>query len=353
MRALSIRTKVIIGILTVCMAGLLLLAAIPLPVSVAEKLVSEHPGYFLKNESEWKAENSLPTVLWVKLLEFKLRHDIKEINLERLQVSSEKPAEAIHLVVEDVRKNYVSKLQARVPVITNSTFGSIVRGYGFCDHTNAFVAFMLTDVLDDVAMVGLSDAERPPHSVVRIKSSLGTVYADAFTCTNVFAFEEELSREGQKYIPTYRQLEEFLYPPVSYHQGREFNRYNTAYTVNKAFHRLGQLAYNSEEHPEEAVALQPASRKASVLSKSETEDSIAYARHALEPRDLQVLFLKARMNHLYNRPEQAQAYYRQVVDQAPEGSYLANYARIFLARYAGTDQLCSSAFNYNKYFIEE
>ena len=356
--ALSVKAKVFVSISGLLLVGLLLLFLVRLPQSVAEQMVSRHPDYFLSHEADWKKENGLATQLWVKLLEFKLRQDIKEINLERLALAEKQPAEAINLLVEDVRRNYITKLQATVPVITNSTFASFVRGYGFCDHTNACLAYLLTGSMDDVAMVGLSDAIRPPHSVVRVKSELGVVYADAFTCTNVFGFEEEMSATGKALIPTYNQLERELYPPVSYHNGYEFNRFNAAYTLNKAFERLGQLALPA---PQKAPAVEaPAGQKPAIPAKivvSKTAEEAAvdsvYALHAQEPRDLKVLFLKARLSHLYNKEAEAKLRYEQVVAQAPQESLLASYARIFLARFAGTDKPCSTHLNYNNYFLKE
>lgn len=130
---------------------------IPLPAPVLARLVSDQQSYFFQDEEAWLKEHSFPEAVCVKLLEFKLRHDLKENPQELLGLSSRQPAGSIEAAAREIRLQFINQTQQDVPIISNSALASFVRGYGYCDHVNGYLALLLNNYLDKVQLYGVQD----------------------------------------------------------------------------------------------------------------------------------------------------------------------------------------------------
>ncbi|WP_224997281.1 hypothetical protein [Cesiribacter sp. SM1] len=328
---------------------LLMLAAgsafylIPLPPRKLAQLAAEQEAYFFQAEAQWLNEHNLAEVVWAKALEFKLRHDLKDYLSEQLSLNSSKPAASISASANHVRNLFINQTQGEVPVISNSALASFVRGYGYCDQVNGYLALLLSSYLDKVQLFGVRNEKGiSPHTLIRSRSALGVVWIDAFSCVNAFGFEEELSSSGRAQIPLYKQRAAGLYPSSYYKNGNSFNEFGLSYTAGKAYARLGELLTIKSANIK--ASLKPAT--ATVAAKRNTANSDRPSKQTLLLDKLKTesllskqLYIKARVFHIAGELQEAALLYEKLIGHSPEGP-LAAYAAIFLDRMKGKNIPC-------------
>ena len=315
----------------------LTLYLIPLPAPVLARLVSDQQAYFFQDEEVWLKEHSFPEAAWVKLLEFKLRHDLKEHSEEQLGLSARQPAGSIEAAAREIRLQFINQTQQDVPIISNSALASFVRGYGYCDHVNGYLALLLNDYLDKVQLYGVQDEKGvSPHTLLRTESSLGVVWVDGFTCVSAFGFRDELSAQGQNEIPVFEQKAACLLPAAYYKRGYSFNEYSLAYTAEKAYNRLNKLFIKKTVAPETVVVSATTGHS---LSQNPVHHQQILDRQQAESYENKSLYLEARVLHLFGEHQKAALLYQQLIKNNPEGS-LAAYAATFLKRLNGENLPC-------------
>jgi hypothetical protein len=149
----------------------------PLPAAWYASQLASRTDYFFQDEEQWLKEHTLWETGFVKLIEFKLRRDLTNHLVERLQLESESEQEVIQTAANEVRNLYITQIQQELPVISNSTTVSFIRGYGFCDQINAALGLLLHEKLEKVQLYGVVN---PPdgarHTLVKAQSAtLGTL----------------------------------------------------------------------------------------------------------------------------------------------------------------------------------
>ncbi|EMR03454.1 hypothetical protein [Cesiribacter andamanensis] len=327
-------------VLLLAIAFLLLAGAlylIPLPPALMAGRVAAQADYFFEDEERWLREHSFLEAAWVKVLELKLRHDLKKSLEQQFALSADQPAHSIAAATQGVQERYLTQLQAEVPIISTSTLASFVRGYGYCDQLNGFLAFLLADKLERVQLVGITAPGKGGHTVIRTESALGTVWVDAFFCQATFGFEDELSPEGKAHIPLYSAAAGQLFPAGAYQQGIPFNEYGLGYTLKKGANRLSSFFKQKTVDPQQGVV--SAVQGVAMAQNPGTQQAM---RQALEQELLvhKKLFLEARMLHLYGLQEEALIRYELLQLGTPQGP-LARYAAQFASRLSGkAEDLC-------------
>lgn len=310
----------------------------PLSPPFMARQLSQQAEYFFADEERWVKEHTLAEVLWIKLLEFKLRHDLQQVLDERLSLSAAEPASSLHRATAEVQALFITQQQGEVPIISTSTLASFVRGYGYCDQINGFLALLLSSHLDQVALVGINEPGKRAHSLVKTQSDLGTVWVDAFSCLPAFGFEEELSEAGKLQIPRYDRQHPELFPEASYQQGVAFNQFGMRYTVQKAFNRFSNLFKQKTTHPEQVVV--SSVQGVALAQNKKTQQGWRNQLQQESPESKQH-FIMARMLHLYGLEQEAGAYYKKVVAAGPKGP-LARYSTHFLQRLSGRELPCTA-----------
>ncbi|AHM63481.1 hypothetical protein D770_26190 [Flammeovirgaceae bacterium 311] len=317
----------------------------PLPSSKFASLAAEQEAYFFQDEEQWLAENSLPQAIWVKTLEFKLRADLKDHLASQLSLDADSPAENIETSTNHTRNQFINQTQAEVPVISNSALASYVRGYGYCDQVNGFLALLLYDYLDKVQLFGVRNERGiSPHTLIRSESALGVVWIDAFSCVNAFGFRDELTGTGQKQIPAYDQKVSSLFPRFYYKNGSAFNEYSLAYTANKAYNRLGQLLTAPHKTATGSTKKETGAAKSEmpVIKKPSSYQTNLINQLRAEPVAGRQLYIKARVFHLFGEHQEAEKLYEQLRQQNPNGP-LAAYAALFIDRMNGKNLPCPNS----------
>ncbi len=316
---------------------------IPVPPKKLAQLAAEQEAYFFQDEERWLKEHALPEVLWTKALEFKLRRELTTHLSDQLNLSSGETAAGIQASAHQVRLLFINQTQQEVPVISSSALASMVRGYGYCDQVNGFLALLLSGYLDKVQLFGIRNEKGiSPHTLIRSESDLGVVWIDAFSCVNAFGFKEELSSSGQKEIPLYDQKAAGLFPPSYYKSGSSFNEFGLSYTAGKAYARLGKLLTNKTANT--APAPTPATKsfttkKGTEVGAKPTKQALLIDKLQAEPLLNKQLYLKARVLHLLSEQQEATLLYEELIAQNPV-SPLAVYAAIFLERMRGENIPC-------------
>jgi hypothetical protein len=121
---------------------------IPFPAAWYASQFASRIDYFFQDEEQWLKEHTLWETGFVKLIEFKLRRELTNHLVERLQLESESEPEAIQTAANEVRNLYITQVQQELPITSNSTTVSFIRGNGFCDQINAALALLLHEKLD-------------------------------------------------------------------------------------------------------------------------------------------------------------------------------------------------------------
>lgn len=337
MRALL---KILAGLLLLFLMAGMAFYFIPLPPAQAAKLVAGEAAYFFEDEEDWLPNHSLPRMLWVKALEFKVRHDLKHHMAKRLALSEKDAAIQIYTAADEVRSLFITQQQQQVPIISNSTLASFVRGFGYCDQINGFLAIVLTDQLEKAQLYALQDPSGlSPHALIRSESSLGVVWVDAFSCLSAFGFPEELSKEGKAHIPHYSHKSAALHPASYYRQAVFMNDFSLAHTGQKALARLSPLL-----KPATAEAAPQTSSKTGGIAMAQNRGQQAEWLLSLHQESLlnKQNYLKARVYHLFDQKAEALHYYQEVMEAAPEG-FLSSYASSFTRRIKQEEKTCTSA----------
>jgi hypothetical protein len=304
----------------------------PLPPTFMAGRVAAQAEYFFEDEETWLREHSFLDAAWIKVLELKLRHDLKKSLEQQLALTAAQPAQTIAAATQGLQERYLTQLQADVPIISTSTLASFVRGYGYCDQLNGFLAFLLSDKLDRVQLVGITAPGKGGHTVIRTESPLGTVWVDAFFCQAIFGFEEELTADGRATISLYAPNRKDLFPLASYSAGIPFNEYGLGYTAQKGLSRLSSLLKQKTTHPQQVVvsSVQGVAMSQNPASQQALRDQLT-GESLLRKQQ----FLEARLLHLYGLEQEALLGYEQLQSEMPQ-SPLARYAALFIDRISGT-----------------
>lgn len=336
---LKIFSIVLLLLLSACLG----LYFIPVPPQKLARLAAEQEAYFFQDEDRWLKEHSLTDILWAKALEFKLRRELTSHMSDQLHLNNGEIATGIKASANELRVLFINQTQQEVPVITNSALASMVRGYGYCDQVNGFLALLLSAHLDKVQLFGVRNEKGiSPHTLIRSESALGVVWIDAFSCVNAFGFKDELSSSGKKNIPLYEQRAATIFPPSYYKNGSSFNEFGISYTAGKAYARLGKLLTNktAETTPAPTPEAKPNTEwKRNVIGTKLSRQALLIANLQAEPLFSKQLYLKARVLHLLSEQQEATLLYQELIAQNPD-SPLAVYAAIFLERIGGENIPC-------------
>ena len=338
MRALL--KRLLLAILLLFLIGGMAAYYIPLSPAMAARLMSSEAAYVFEDEEDWLIGKSLPHLLWVKALEFKIRHDLKRHLADRLDLSEKAPAVQIHTAANEIRSLFITQQQQQVPIVSNSTLASFVRGFGYCDQVNGFLAVVLTDQLDKVQVYALKDPNGiSPHALIRSESSLGVVWIDAFSCVNAFGFAEELTEEGKASISLYEHKVAALHPDSFYRQADFMNDYSFGHTSQKVLARLSPLLHTA--YPaEKEKAITPSKTGGIAMAQNRGQQTQWLESLQQEPDENKQLYLRARIFHLYGQTAEALNLYHKVMEMNPAG-LLATYANSFSRRIQQQEKTCT------------
>ena len=334
----------IIKTLSLCIGMLILLGVafywVPLPVDFLSRQLALRADYFFEDEEEWLKKHSLWDIGAAKALEFKLRSDITSQIAERLQLKEIPEEEAIELAASETRFLYITQVQRRLPVISNSATVSLIRGYGFCDQINAGLALVLKDKLEQVHLYGvINPPDEGKHTLIKARTSLGTLWIDAFSCVNVFGFEDELTSRGKETIPLYESKAPYLFEEVAYREGFFFNAFSWQYSCKKAFNRIESLMKYKTYHPEQVLVME---KPDSLLAIDPEMQRAMMKDTQQESKEAKEAYLKARIYHLYGQNEEALAFYEKAQRKSVNG-HIGGFAAIFIKRLKGEEVLCQTS----------
>jgi|SaaInlLV_10m_DNA_2_1039722.scaffolds.fasta_scaffold07786_2 hypothetical protein len=341
--------------LAITTAGIVILFAvwvIPIPFSMAEWFVDQHYDYFIKPKEIVNKEYSGIKRIFMGVSELKLRSDWRRQFVKRIQPEINSEVDAFQIVPQKFDNLMISGLEFPHKPIDQTTFATLIRGYGWCDQINGAFAFTLHGLMDGVEVYALADPETgvSPHTIARINSaSLGVVYIDAFLwriAIRYFGVEDTLTEKGKQVIPLLRDIlhnnkdkeaPEIPFEARFYQSGFVLNKFNFSYQFKKALSRFWDaissidLLFNKTVEADILVDwMSKEADEADTLHLSAQPSQSRSGQRINEATiEQQKTFVKARLYHLYGNGIIAKKLYKTLMECEND---ICKVSRIFYKR---------------------
>lgn len=308
MKGISFKLKWISLSLGLCILFSAVVIKAPLPFGLALLLAEKYEKTFFLSKEQIASEYTVFDQLVLGLLELKFRYDWKNFIVRENKNKIKKDLDAIELILEKVNFFMINQKDIYHQPVDQSTFFAALRGYGWCDQVNSIFTYAITGLVDESELFALFDKKRnrSTHTVSRIHSKqLGVLFVDVWMQENqYFSFTDLLTEEGKKVVPIYSGLKnsnQFEKLPKKYYlDGYILNKYSFWYQLRKVFLRVSKIITTISFKKSLLVS----TAYAGAQKKKETD---------LGTRKQRIVYISARIHHLYGELENAKELYKQVM----------------------------------------
>ncbi len=174
------------------------------PIAVALWFVETYPNYFAYDaRNEPLVEYSGPEKILIRGLAYKLLHDwgsdqAKPFLVDR-ESSLERPYETISSLIRSIRSEILNQNELPHSAIPQPSFSRLINGYGYCNGVNQLLAFPLAEIYNDNWMFGTrypttgvskSAAGKSTHVNVLVKLNGVEAFADAWSSIPLFKLRD-------------------------------------------------------------------------------------------------------------------------------------------------------------------
>ena len=303
-------------------------ASAPLPVRFYETLVVSDPDYVFDSIEPWERRNGEMMKLLVRLVDYRMRRDWTMHFVDHVSLSEEgNPGDTVVQVVNNLRKLMLSQREIMHEPLSQKNLSSLLRGYAFCESVNGALAMVLSQYRDGVEVFALRNKSsgESPHVLVRLVSPGAELYADAWTDIPLFTMVESNSGRSIGKVPSYDDVSTQdvyrLYPKETYLDGfvtyrhRRYNRW--LYEFGRWFEPVADVFWSPIIF---------------FLDRASTSAPKAEAS--------KVAYLKARVNHLFGKNQQALFHYGEALRSPCDAVYCKaarNYHDRILSRMGVND----------------
>ena len=315
------------------------LITIRAPISLAFWFVESYPEYF-KRESEYDplVNHSILDKILVRGVAYKLLHDWASMQARPFKnahhSSDTDTYETVSILVDTVRDQVLSQAELPHTAIGQPSFSRLINGYAYCGGVNQLLAFPLSEIFDEVNMfatrypeVGVSAAAagKSTHVNVQFEVSGVQVYADAWSSVPLFKLED--ARFALNDVPFYEQIRAkvplvFDLPELS--SVSDLGTLEELWKTGK-INGLTEAAFESLLHASSGRMLRRVAYTNGEARSLIRRRPLQFARIALKQdvslskfihlyRDeLYMLYLVARVFHIYGESEKARLLYQEIL----------------------------------------
>lgn len=228
---------------------------LPLSQAALTKVVTVSPFLFHRGFEDWAEDRGIAEKVLGRAMLLKVEHDLVAHIAERLDEVDD-DVDFILATLDLVRGAFVTQRDINLMPHQLSTSAVFMFGAGTCDQVNGVLARILATRLS-VELFSLFDADNTysPHTLVRIHTDEGDLFADAWGDSSLFMLADEMPAEWRGRVlgadVALRTLGDIVpnadWPAFA--DGFVLNRYDLPYRAAKAWGLLVDWAFQEDESP--------------------------------------------------------------------------------------------------------
>ena len=333
------------------------LITIRAPISVALWFVESYPEYF-ERESEYDplVNYSILDRILVKGVAYKLLHDWASMQARPFRISRNssnlETYETVSSLVDMVRGQVLNQAELPHTAVGQPSFSRLINGYAYCGGVNQLLAFPLSEIFNEVYMfttrypevgVSASAAGKSTHVNVQFEVSGVQVYADAWSSIPLFKLED--ARLALNDVPFYEQVHAKVPLVFDLPELSSVSDVGTLVEFRETgkISGLTEAAFESLLHASSGGILRRSAYTNGEARSLTRSRPLQFARIALKQEvspsqfihlyrdDLFMLYLIARVFHIYDERDKAQLLYREIRDSNCQETF-CRAAAVFIRR---------------------